>query len=114
MLSKVLRITPLYDFYGPLLTVKQKRCIEMHYLEDLSLSEIAAEFAVSRQAVFDILRRAEQVLEEYERALHLVERYKEKQQTVRQVYELMTALPDGILTMPATQQAMQKLQLLLD
>lgn len=44
MLDKVLRIALLYDLYGALLTAKQQRCLELHYLNDFSLAEIAAEF----------------------------------------------------------------------
>ncbi|MBP2640142.1 MAG: putative transcriptional regulator with domain containing protein [Firmicutes bacterium] len=114
MLTKLLHIAALYDFYGPLLTVKQRQCIEMHYLHDMSLSEIGIEFAISRQAVYDILRRAEQILEEYEDALHLVERNRQQQRIVQQVYELLASLPPEISGNSAAQQAMQQLELLLD
>ena len=70
MLDKVLRIGRLYDFYGALLTDKQRYCLEMHYLSDLSLAEIAEELKVSRQAPFMIFCAAcEQILEEYEAKL---------------------------------------------
>lgn len=75
MLDKVLKIASLIDFYGALLTEKQRRCLELHYLEDWSLAEIAEEFEVSRQAVHDILRRSEQMLVSYEERLGLIERY---------------------------------------
>jgi len=114
LLTKVLHIASLYDFYGPLLTEKQRQCIEMHYLQDMSLSEIGIEFTISRQAVYDILRRAEQMLEEYETALHLVERYHEQRRIVQCVYELIADLPAKTRDDPATQQAMQQLKLLLD
>ncbi|MDR3589666.1 MAG: YlxM family DNA-binding protein [Negativicutes bacterium] len=93
MLAKVLRIGQLYDFYGSLLTDKQRRCLELHYLNDLSLAEIAAEFQVSRQAVHDILRRGEQILEDYETKLGLVERYRQDQETIHKAYEMLNSLP---------------------
>lgn len=96
MLNKVLRIALLFDFYGALLTDKQRQCLDMHYLNDFSLSEIANEFKVSRQAVHDILRRAEQTLEEYEAKLHLVERCQREQQGIREVYNLLKVLPDEV------------------
>lgn len=114
MLNKVLRIAALYDFYGALLTDKQKQCLEMHYLNDLSLSEIADEFMVSRQAVHDILRRAEQTLEEYETKLGLVGRYNEEQKTTQQAYELINSLPPNIRQIAELEQAVQLLQKLLD
>ena len=56
MIEKMLRIGRLYDCYGALLTENQQKCLELHYLQDLSLGEIAAELSVSRQAVNDMLR----------------------------------------------------------
>lgn len=97
MIDRVLRIGKLYDFYGALLTEKQRRCIEMHFLSDESLAEIAAEFQVSRQAVHDILRRGEQILEAYERKLGLVERYRQEQELVSQAYMLLSSLPHEFL-----------------
>jgi len=114
LLTKVLHIAALYDFYGPLLTAKQRQCIEMHYLQDMSLSEIGTEFVISRQAVHDILRRAEQMLDEYEDALHLVERNREQRRIVQHVYELLAGLPSETRGNSAALQAMQQLELLLD
>ena len=71
----------MYDVYGALLTERQRKCLELHFLQDWSLGEIAAEFGVSRQAVNDILRRSEETLEEYEVALNLLKQ--ETQRTVR-------------------------------
>ena len=86
----------------------------MHYLDDMSLSEIGTEFAISRQAVYDILRRAEQILDEYENALQLVERNREQRHIVQHVYELLASLPAETSDSSAAQQAMQQLKLLLD
>ncbi|MCL6635703.1 MAG: DNA-binding protein, partial [Peptococcaceae bacterium] len=57
-MEKLARINLLYDFYGQLLTDRQKSFIELYYGQDLSLGEIAREFAVTSQAVHDTLRRA--------------------------------------------------------
>lgn len=62
----------LYDFYGKLLTPKQREVMRLYYEEDLSLGEIAEELKISRQAVHDILRRSEQALEKYEKKLGLL------------------------------------------
>ena len=78
MIDKVCRNGLLYDFYGALLTDKQQYCFELHYLRDMSLSEIAGGLTVSRQAVHDILRRAEQLLEDYEDKLQLVSRHQKE------------------------------------
>ncbi|MCL6516452.1 YlxM family DNA-binding protein [Alicyclobacillus sp.] len=71
-MEKVTRMGQLYDCYGQLLTERQRQMVELHYLDDWSLAEIAAQFGVSRQAVHDNLRRAEEQLEAYESALALV------------------------------------------
>ncbi|GEK04893.1 putative DNA-binding protein [Schleiferilactobacillus harbinensis] len=74
-LIKTLRMNELFDFYGDLLTAKQRRYIELYYADDLSLGEIAEEFSVSRQAVYDNIRRTGKLLEEYEAKLHLLAQY---------------------------------------
>ena len=71
LLDRMVRIAILYDYYGPLLTEKQRRVLEMHYQDDMSLSEIAEIEKTSRQSVHDILRRAEETLRQYEEKLSL-------------------------------------------
>lgn len=114
MLDKILRIGRLFDFYGALLTDKQQQCIAMHYLNDYSLSEIADDFHVSRQAVYDILRRAEQMLEEYEQKLRLVERYQGEQHILREIYDLLSGIPEQTRQNPEFSYALDKLVKLLD
>ncbi|MDI3534729.1 MAG: uncharacterized protein PWQ82_1094 [Thermosediminibacterales bacterium] len=75
MLAKVVRIGLLNDFYGCLLTERQAKFIELYYNDDLSLSEIAEKFSISRQGVYDILRRSVDQLEEYESKLKLMEKH---------------------------------------
>ncbi|OPX89379.1 MAG: putative DNA-binding protein [Pelotomaculum sp. PtaB.Bin013] len=75
MLEKVAWMNLLFDFYGQLLTDRQKNFIELYYGQNLSLGEIANEFDVTRQAVHDTLKRAGQLLEEYEVKLGLVEKF---------------------------------------
>ena len=67
--------TMLFDFYGELLTDKQKEYFDLHYNEDLSLAEIAQSEGISRQGVWDIIRRAEESLRRYEEKTGLVERF---------------------------------------
>lgn len=65
----------LLDFYGELLTDKQRECCEMHYNEDLSLAEIAEQLGISRQGVWDNIRRADAALAEIEDKTGLVARF---------------------------------------
>lgn len=74
--------TLLFDFYGELLTDKQREYFDLHYNADLSLAEIAEQAGVSRQGVWDIIRRAEATLRETEEKTGLVRRYGAQRETV--------------------------------
>lgn len=89
MIEKMLRIGRLYDCYGALLTENQQKCLELHYLQDLSLGEIAAELSVSRQAVNDMLRRAEDSLEQYEAKLNLYSQEHERFQALQALRKIL-------------------------
>jgi predicted DNA-binding protein YlxM (UPF0122 family) len=67
--------TMLFDFFGELLTEKQREYFDLHYNEDLSLAEIAELSGVSRQGVWDIIRRAEQTLRDTEEKTGLIRRF---------------------------------------
>ncbi len=69
-----LKMTLLYDYYGELLTQRQKLCFDLYHNQDLSLSEIAQELQVSRQGVHDNLSRAEALLTEMEEKTGCVRR----------------------------------------
>ncbi len=72
------RANLLLDCYQALLTSKQQAMMQLYYQEDLSLSEIAEEFQVSRNAVHDLLSRSLHILEEYETKLHLLEKHQQR------------------------------------
>ncbi len=74
MLEDMVRKGRLLDIYGPLLTDRQRRCMEMYFDMDLSLSEIGEELQISRQGAYDMLRRASHSLENYEQRLQLLAR----------------------------------------
>ena len=78
-LVKTLRMNYLFDFYQSLLTNKQKNYLELFYLQDYSLSEIADTFEVSRQAVYDNIRRTGDLVEDYETKLKLYEKFEQRQ-----------------------------------
>jgi len=75
MLEKISHVVLLKDFYGPLLTQKQQDILNLHYENDWSLSEIADHMHTSRQAVFDMVKRAQAQLEELEEKLGVVEKF---------------------------------------
>jgi predicted DNA-binding protein YlxM (UPF0122 family) len=84
---KTVRMGLLHDFYGPLLTPKQRSCIQLYYEADLSLAETAEKFGSSRQAVYDLLKRTEKILEEYESKLGLLKKYEERQKRYTMILE---------------------------
>ena len=69
-----LEMTLLFDYYGELLTQRQRQCFDLRYNQDLSLSEIAQELKVSRQGVYDNLSRAEALLRNMEEKTGCVRR----------------------------------------
>ena len=69
-----IEIVLLYDYYGDLLTDRQKECFELRYYQDLSLGEIAAELGISRQGVHENLSRAEALLRNMEAKTGCVKR----------------------------------------
>ncbi len=73
-MEKIVEQTLLYDFYGELLTDRQKEIYEEIVFNDLSLSEAAEEYGISRQGIHDMLKRSENALRDYESKLHMVER----------------------------------------
>ena len=91
----------LLDFYGELLTDKQRECCELHFNEDLSLSEIAEQCEISRQGVWDTIRRAVASLEEIEEKTGLIRRFSE----TRSALEKLCDEADALAALPLEQEA---------
>jgi len=87
-LIKTMRMNYLFDFYQGLLTEKQRNYLELYYLQDYALSEIAETFHVSRQAVYDNIKRIDELLEEYETKLQLFKKFKERQSIIDELKRL--------------------------
>ena len=75
----------LLDFYGELLTPRQRECFDLHFNEDLSLSEIAEACGISRQGAWDNIRRASESLEEIEEKTGLIRRFAENRAQLKQI-----------------------------
>ncbi|NEU29402.1 putative DNA-binding protein [bacterium LRH843] len=101
MLEKTVRINLLFDFYQSLLTEKQSKYMTLYYLDDFSLGEIAEEFDISRQAVYDNIRRTEAMLEEYENKLLLHSKFEKRSKLVAEIKQAIenNATPKEILSM---------------
>ena len=89
---KIVEIGMLFDFYGKLLSEKQYQVVELYYIHDLSLTEIGEELSITRQGVFDTLKRSEQKLYHYEEILGLVEKFNNSHDTIREILKITKEL----------------------
>ena len=92
MKNQTYRMTMLFDFYGELLTERQREFFDLYYNEDLSLSEIAENSGISRQGVRDVIVRAEATLTELEDKTHLIRRFREQREQLRELDSLADRL----------------------
>lgn len=84
-MEKIVEQSLLYDFYGDLLTEHQKDIYEGYVLENLSLAELAESSGISRQGVHDLIKRVENALQDYEKKLHLVEKFLNIKEEVQKI-----------------------------
>ena len=103
-MEKIVRQALLYDFYGELLNEHQRGIYQdivfndlslsevADVLNDLSYSEVARDEGISRQGVYDLVKRCDKILEEYESKLLLVEKFLETKERVSKIHELATDL----------------------
>jgi len=92
-LEKTTRMNFLFDFYQSLLTDKQRSYMHLYYLDDHSLGEIADEYEISRQAVYDNIRRTDAMLEEYEDKLRLLEKFQQRKVVMEQLQQVIQTNP---------------------
>jgi len=97
LLAKTTRMNYLFDFYQTLLTPKQRNYLELYYLEDYSLGEISELLDVSRQAVYDNVKRTEAMLEDYEKKLHLYDKFQERSMLIEQLEDLLDKEDHAVL-----------------
>ena len=93
----------LFDYYGELLTEKQKTCFDLYYNQDLSLSEIAEEAGITRQGVHDSLARAESILQNMEQKTGCIARAQKTQQALARI----AAAAQTLLSVPGAEAAAQ-------
>ncbi|QHW30095.1 YlxM family DNA-binding protein [Paenibacillus rhizovicinus] len=96
-LAKTTRINMLFDFYEQLLTEKQQTFLKYYFHDDYSLGEIAAEFDISRQAVYEHVKRAEAVLETCESKLKLLAKHEAAEQWLQKLDAAADRLIDSEL-----------------
>ena len=93
MKNQTFRMSLLFDFYGDILTDRQKEFYDLYYNEDLSLAEIAENYGITRQGVRDVIVRAEAILTELEDKTGLIRRF----HSMRSQLDEIARAADGIL-----------------
>ena len=87
MKNQTYRMTMLFDFYGEVLTPRQKEFFDLYYNEDLSLAEIAENYGISRQGVRDVIVRAEAIMTDLEDKTGLMKRFMLMQHQVQAILD---------------------------
>lgn len=95
-MEKNVKISILLDIYGNLLTDKQKKLLDDYYNNDLSLSEIAQNESITRQAVRDNLKKGENNLIEYENKLNIMQKNLKQQEKIKNIFEEIINLENKI------------------
>lgn len=95
MKNQAYRMAMLFDFYGDLLTDRQKEFYDLYYNEDLSLAEIAENYGISRQGVRDVIVRAEAAMTEIEDKTHLIRRFYRMQEELAAMEQAADRLLEG-------------------
>ncbi|MCO5385449.1 putative DNA-binding protein [Desulfosporosinus sp.] len=113
-MEKLAKRALLVDFYGPLLTEKQRNVWDLHYQQDLSLTEIAEVEHISRQAIHDLLKRTERILDEYEDKLGLVQRFWTEREKLIEVQTLLQGLTKLDFSSLAAYERHQKIRIMIE
>ena len=87
-MKKTEEMNEYLDWYGDLLTEKQQDICDLYFKEDFSLSEISENYDISRAAVLDTIKRSKKLLEDYEKKLHLIEKYHARRKIYDKIKEL--------------------------
>lgn len=90
-MDKIIQLGNLYDIYGDLLTPRQQAIVEQYAYEDCSLSEISEREHISRQAVCDCINKAENVMNVYEQALHLMEKDRQYGLKIKEIFNIVNS-----------------------
>lgn len=101
--------TLLYDFYGELLTPHRREIYESVVFSDMSLSEAAEEYGVSRQGIHDIIKKCDEALKGYEEKLHLVEQFSKIKELSREVLTDVENASIGSAEKTALKEKVQKI-----
>ena len=109
-MDKILKQALLYDFYGELLTEHQKSIYEDFVLNDYSLSEIGEDRNISRQGVYDIIKRCDRLLDGYEEKLHLVQKFLMAKDQVAQIHSYASEILKNNCTQEKTTEYLRRIE----
>lgn len=96
-IEKIVEINLLFEQYKDLLTDKQREMVTLYYEEDYSLGEISENLNVSRQGVYDTLKRSEKILRDYESKLHLVFKSQEQEKLIKNIQDKVVDIKQDLL-----------------
>lgn len=96
-IEKMVEIGLLFEQYKNLLTDKQREIVSLYYEEDHSLGEISENLNVSRQGVYDTLKRSEKILKDYEEKLQLVYKIQEQEKFVKIIVDKIIDIKQDLL-----------------
>ena len=113
LMERKVEASLLNGYYGALLTETQSEMLRLYCDEDLSLTEIAQQYHVSRQSVYDTLNRAMQFLSQTESKLHLLQAAERRQKRLRKLQTMILALPGDGQTGEAREKILAALEKLM-
>ena len=96
-MAKDLEMGYLLDFYGEVLTEKQREMLRQYYNDDLSLSEIGENFGITRQGARDAIKHGENALKELEEKVGFAARYRRVQQKLEELEQLVMSMVPGVM-----------------
>jgi uncharacterized protein len=112
MFDKNTNMVLLYDCYQSLLTDKQRQMMDFYYNQDFSLAEIAEALQISRQGVYDHLKRTEKTLQAYEQKMGLLETFQRQSRLIRQMKEPVAKIELQFISQPHSAATRDQLKLI--
>ena len=107
-----LEMALLFDYYGDLLTERQRMCFDLYHNQDLSLAEIAENTGITRQGVRESLKKSEADLRMFDEKLHLVERIDALQKKCTECSEILEKTAGDVTDVSAKQSVLAIAELL--
>ncbi|HHW30522.1 MAG TPA: YlxM family DNA-binding protein [Clostridiaceae bacterium] len=91
-MKNIYHISLLLDFYGQLLTKRQQEILDLHINNDYSLGEISEQLDISRQGVYDNVKRGKAALYEFEEKLGLIKKFSEQKEIAMKIVKLLSEI----------------------